>query len=530
MEEMKRNGSEWGTLKESLLGEVDSEVMRLKICLVSTLIIGLIAHGFGLVNLLLNHDSLHEFYLYVSRPWKISLGRFMEPILRYFMGEIIVLPWLTGLTGLLCLALSAHLISKMFRLERIWENILLGGIMATNVTVTALIATYVHDFAGDMLALLLAVTAAYLWTKMREGFSWKYTILGAACLTASVGFYQAYLAETLTLMCMDSILQILRGRRAKNSILHLLRALPMGVIAVAVYAVGVWLTLKLSGERLTGGPGNNIALMGENLLRWQEMVVQSYTQVIQDLYCAKWEGVKGVHYDASLFVARLNSLLSLGALWRIVALMKRKNMEWPEILLTLALFALLPLCMLCVSVVSTEFHNLMRFAVYLFYPLVLAILAMDDTRKGWKQFLPMVLIAVVLMNNIQVSNTAYEKKELEQQATLSTMTRMLTRLEEYEDYVPGQSEVAVLGVIGSHDAQLEVGAIEGIIGMTYTSQITYYPMMEEYLRIVLKTSLNFCDDDTVEALYQTEAYQAMPAFPKTGFISTIDGVIVVKMS
>lgn len=530
MEAEKLDSSEWQRLKYSLLRRVNSETERLRLCITTVFVLGLIAHGFGLVNLLLNHDCLSEFYLHVTKPWKIALGRFMEPILRYLMGEIIVLPWLTGLTGLLCLALSAHLISKMFRLDRIWENILLGGILTTNVTVTALIATYVHDFAGDMLALLLTVTAAYLWTKMREGFSWKYTILGAACLTASFGLYQAYLAVTLTLMCMDAVLQTLRGCRAKDSIRHLLRALPMGVIAVFVYAIGVWLTLKLSGERLSGGPGNNMMLIGENLLRWQELIARSYTQVSQDLYCAKWDGVKGVHYDASLFVARLNSLLSLGVLWRLGVIVKKKAMKWPEILLTLALLALLPLCMLCVSVVSTEFHQLMRFALYLFYPFSLAILALDDTPKNWKQVLPMALIAIVILNNIQISNTVYEKKELEQQATLSTMTRVLSRLEQYEDYQYNESEVAIIREINKNEMNSEINTVDGIIGVNYSSPITYYATIENYFNIILQTPIKICEVNKLLEIMQTEAFQKMPQFPEKGSIATIDGVVVVKLA
>lgn len=523
----KETRSELSLLRETFLGEVSSEAQRLKVCLLATFLLGLIAHGFGLTHLLIGHDSLHEFYWTVSRQWKMSLGRFLEPILRYVMGEIIVLPWLTGLTGLLFGAVAAHLVGKMFRLQKVWANVAVCGVMVTNVTVTALIATYIHDFAGDMLALLLAVAAAYCWSRMREGFSWKDLVTGTLCLTASFGFYQAYVAVTVTLICMAGILDLLKERSAKKTLLSLLRALPMGILAVGIYLIGVSVAMKVFGVTAAGDAGNNMNYISQNLSRWRELLGAGYGQVMADLFLVRWDSVKGVHAQAALLVCAANAGLGLLAACAMVSAFRK--MKWQEIGLMLVLVALLPFAMTCITVVSTESHALMRYAVFLYYVLILAVFQLKQ-RKNWVHLVPILLIAVVLMNNVQVSNTAYEKKDLEQQATLSTMTRVLDRLEEYEDYVYGESEVAVMGVIQTHEEPLKVGTISGITGMEYTSQITYYPNMEEYFSIVLKTPMNMSNQERMKQLRQTEEFKAMGTFPAKNCIATIDGVIVVKMS
>ena len=56
-----------------------------------------------------------------------------------------------------------------------------------------------------------------------------------------------------------------------------------------------------------------------------------------------------------------------------------------------------------------------------------------------------VLVAVLLVQNVTIANTAYVKKELDADATLSTMTRVADQLEQREDYVLGETPVAFIG-------------------------------------------------------------------------------------
>lgn len=416
METKHNSDSELGMLRGVLLGEIDSEGKRLKVCLISTFIFGLIAHAYGFLHLLIGHDSLHEFYWSVSRDWKLILGRFVEPLLRYLLGEIIVLPWLAGLTGLLFVALAVHLISKMFQLNKVWETLLLSGICTTNVTVTAIIATYAHDFTGDMMALLLCTMATYAWYQMRSRFSWKYTVLGTFCLAAAFGLYQAYLAVMTTVLCIWSVLELLHGTPAKTTIMRLLRALPMILLAVVLYLACVFATRQLYHiVAFSGEPANDISVVGENLLRFKELVIQGYRQVARDLFRPHWNSVKGVHYRASALVSVVNMVLCLHTAWTLLTIIKKKALKKAQIILIFGLLLLLPLAMTCVSIISTAFHNLLRYAYYLFYLLVVAVFCVGRNTSSIKQpgrqgMLIAGLICIVLLNNVQVSNAVYEKK------------------------------------------------------------------------------------------------------------------------
>lgn len=515
-------------IRKGLFTEIDNEAHRLKICLLATFLFGLIAHAFGLLNLLIGHDSLHEFYLAASMEWKLTLGRFMEPLLRSVMGETITLPWLAGLTGFLCIGLSAHLLSKMFSLNKPWETLLLCGILVTNVTVTALIATYVHDFAGDMCSLLCSVAAAYFWSKMSTRFSWKYTTLGALCLLASAGFYQAYLAVAATVILLHAIQALLKGTSCVQVLRRLLRAIPMAVFGVTLYFVCVTATQWIfHAASSTGDPNNDLTMIDGFLHNFTDMAIRCYRRVISTLFLIRPESVKGVHAQSTLLVCLVNLLLLFSSAG--IAIQKaKKSMKLPEILMTFALLLLLPLSASCISLVSTASHALVRYAYYLFYLLVLILFGCQQIKEG-RQMAVIGLISVVLFSNIQIANTAYVKKDLEQQAALSTMTRIISRLEAHEDYVFNESEVAIIGNIDESHIPLALGPIVGITGLEYRSPITYCETVEDYFSIYLQYPIRITDSTKIDALQQTDAFQKMSTFPAPDSIATIDDVIVVKL-
>lgn len=137
---------------------------------------------------------------------------------------------------------------------------------------------------------------------------------------------------------------------------------------------------------------------------------------------------------------------------------------------------------------------------------------------------------MVLFNNVQISNAAYEKKDLEQQAALSTMTRVLDRVENHEGYVREVSEVAIIGDVRQQQEPLRVGPILGITGLYNISPITYPDTMEDYFKIVLQSPIQLCSWERQKEIMGTEAFAKMGIFPAENSIATIDGVIVVKLS
>ncbi len=76
----------------------------------------------------------------------------------------------------------------------------------------------------------------------------------------------------------------------------------------------------------------------------------------------------------------------------------------------------------------------------------------------------MLLLFALFCANIQTANVVYTRKSLEQNAALSLMTRVLYRMEEREDYVPGETAVVFVGV--SDQLQEQIPGFEATYDIT----------------------------------------------------------------
>ena len=121
----------------------------------------------------------------------------------------------------------------MFQLRSTPLLALTGGILALNVTVTAMTATYIQELDADMCAMLLATLAAWIWS--RGNGRWPRIAAGALLAALSMALYQSYICVTITLIMIFCILQLLNHRGAKTVLLHGLQALAMLAAAALLY-------------------------------------------------------------------------------------------------------------------------------------------------------------------------------------------------------------------------------------------------------------------------------------------------------
>jgi len=142
------------------------------------------------------------------------------------------------------------------------------------------------------------------------------------------------------------------------------------------------------------------------------------------------------------------------------------------------------------------------------------------------------LVAVLLYSTVQTANVLYLKKDLEQDAFLSMMTRILYRMEDHEDYVPGQTPVTFTGdpqqlkevMPGFERYRTVVGATEAEV-----TNIAVNDRCRRYFSYILNNPAVIADDATGNALRQDPRVAQMPAYPADDCIALIDGVLVVKL-
>ena len=503
------------------------------LCLCSVFVWGLLAHAYGFLHCNLSHDVLNAFSATRTEEiWKIELGRFFVPLYRAVFRGPITVPWLIGVLGLAWTAAAVYLVTRIFEIRAKSLTVLIAGVMVANITYTAQIATYVYEFDFNAFALLMAVCAVYFWEKDKGIWS---ILLGSLCVMVSIGIYQAFFAVAAALMVWKSVMDLFGDKAVKKVFFHGLR----GIAILAVGCVGYFLVGKVV-YRVTGiSPQSRTDVFSSeaaNPLRFYVGLIKPalhrfLSVTTLEAYCGK---------PIRLIVTVVSGILCAAAVWVFI----RGKYRPDRIALILLLVAVTPFAMLSTYFLAKgdNTHELTIYAYWLFYvfALIFAFRLCDpDLIQGWPSELVKLLscgvVCIVLWQNVVLANTAYIKKERETDVTLSTMTRVVSRLEAREDYSVGETTVAFIGVSELQNRVPGMERVSKIIGLGPGVSIPndtsryYYNVYQAYFDYVLQYPIIFCEDEVHKQLKEDPRVQEMPAFPASGCMEMIAGVLVVKM-
>jgi len=185
-------------------------------------------------------------------------------------------------------------------------------------------------------------------------------------------------------------------------------------------------------------------------------------------------------------------------------------------------------------------HELMHYAIWLCYILFLLIANWWEKKfsginaiikKFVKGFIFFTAF-IVLWQNVQTANTVYMKKNLVYEANLSLYTRILARIDEFEDYLPGETSVVFVGrpkQLNEVMAGFEV--TDDILGADTTEVVWsewpgYY---QQYFKYVLINPIIMADYETIMEIKSTPEVGKMSCFPHKDCIKMIDDILVVKL-
>ena len=498
---------------------------------VSTVVLGLFAHAVGLFNISPVHDALWEF----SNSWqhKVSIGRFLAPFVRTLMGETIILPWLTGFVAIFFIALSVYFVCKMFEIKNFFYILIISGICVTNLTVTSLLAAFTHDFAGDMIALSISVYAAYNLTKHIGKLKIKNVLISAICSFVSLAIYQAYFAVTVTLLFIFSISKILNEGNIKVILKFLLLSISVLVVVAIVYAIFVYV-ISLFFSVSVDGSYNSIT-QALNIGAIFSRIPRGIFMVIRVLFLPNNEyAVKATSEWGGYLICLINIfLLLISAYCLIKGYVKKEVAKYcaPSLI---CLLILLPLAMSCIYLLFGTAYILLAFPCWYYYLLVIQIVDWAQKKHIFKirkaSIISLSLILIIVFSNVQVANAVYTKKELEKQATLVFMTRVLKKIEEQENYVYNETPIAIVGEFYKTIPEIagteEVNHVDGV---QFKTPLSYSATLYNYFDVVLQYKANMCDGSTLTKLRKMEEVKNMPIFPNKDSVRIIDGIIVVKI-
>ncbi len=500
----------------------------LLLCFAAVFGFGLAAHAWGFLHASFSHDMLNALVTdRVETYWKMQLGRPGIVLYRRLLRGVIAAPWELGLLSLLWLSLSSFLAAKLFRIGGRLFPLLLAGILTVNITTIAMTATYLYEMDADLFAVLLGVSAAFLWDR----YAWIGVLPGAVLTACCMGTYQSMVSVPVTLLMLLSIAALLRGEDCSAVFRKGLRGLVMLIAGVLLYLLGVRLMCALKDINLSMDSYNRVEQAASG------SVPQRIGHAYRSWAWAFWNPKKA-HIEP--LVLGIDILLPLLAAWKLLRfLLREKKLGIRGKVLLCFLLLLLPLGMNTAQLsFSRDVHDLMKFSFWFFYILCLLPVFLLPAEKG--SALPRAAAAVLtlalLCSNIQTANIVYTKKSLEQEAAQSLMTRVLYRLEERGDYVPGETPLVFAGLSGQLQEKLpgfenyyDITGCEEASPLVKATASYNYNVYAAYFRWLLNNPARMADWEEWNRLQEDPRVREMPVWPDPGCIQSADGTMVIKM-
>ena len=497
------------SLAERLQERWNSDVQqRLLLCFAAVFLFGLAAHAYGFLRAGFSHDMLNALVVTpVETYWKMQLGRPGIVLYRRVLRGLIAAPWQLGLLSLVWLSLSCFLITGLFRIPSRLFTVLTAGILTANLSLIAMTATFLYEMDADLFAMLVGIVAVWLWD--RGG--WKGAFAGVLLICFCVGTYQSMVSVPITLIMLLSMAALLRGEDFRAVFRKGLRALVMLALGGLLY----WVLVRL----MCSWKGINLAMDSLSLFGRLAHVYATWA-------AAFFQPAKS-HVEP--FVLAVNIALALLGLWHLLVWLKCGKAGGKEKLLLCALVLLLPLGM------NTD---LMKTAFWLSgLALLLPVFLLPEEKPlGLTRALSVLLLFALFCANIQTANVVYTRKSLEQNAALSLMTRVLYRMEEREDYVPGETAVVFAGV--SDQLQEQIPGFEATYDITGCEEASpiekaltsyNYHIYAAYFRYILNNPAVLADSDVWNRMQQDARVSAMPCYPDAESMQMLDGMLIVKM-
>ena len=337
----------------------------------------------------------------------------------------------------------------------------------------------------------------------------------------------------VTLAMLLCIAALLRGESSAAVFRKGLRAIAMLGCGALLYWLGVRLMCSLKGINLAMDSYNSVEQEASR------SIFGRIGRVYQTWGWAFWNPAHA-HIEAPVLV--LNILLAALGLWGLLTWLRKGRTGGTEKLLLCLLVVLLPAGMNTAQLsFSGDAHDLMKYSFWLFYvlclfPCFVGTRMKADRTCGVTRWIGAVLVLILLCANIQTANVVYTKKQLEQEGTRSLMTRVLMRLEEREDYVPGETPLVFAGV--SDQLQEKLPGFEKYYDITgcetaspiVKSTASYnYNIYAAYFRYLLNNPAVMADWELWNRMQEDPRVAELPTYPAEGCMQLVDGVMVVRM-
>lgn len=501
------------------------DLKTLKYIFICTLIFMVVAHGYCYTNLNFSHDSMRTYFW--TRSDTIEIGRYMIPLFLILRGKYYP-PLIVGLFTYIFMSLTIYLLVDIFKIKSKLNILITSGILVTASTLTLLNATYLEFSDFYTFVILLMTFAAYLWKNFKRGY--LYAIIP---IFIGLGIYQSYICFFIGIILLLSIKDILENKNNKYIFFKGLKAIGTLVISLLLYAISLKVVTAVTGITLAS-KYNSVAGVGDF------GSIGNIINLIKGTYEKTFFYITNPSTYYKKVVAILNLILIIITSGLIIFYLKKNKVSKENKLLLLILVLILPFGINIVYFLGKGVeHQLMIYSLFLLYVFAILLtekfsldrkLKKENLTKYFIYFINASLILIII-SGIIYSNQCYLKKNLEFDTTLTTINRIIDRMEQVDYYEVGTTKVAIVGelqnsLISARRKDFDYQSV----GLNQNFSTTYYKSYVQYFKNYLSYPINLVDEKAMKEISTKEEVKEMDVFPYKNYIKMVDDVLVIKLS
>lgn len=505
-----------------ILKKIDTKL--LKCVAIVTVIFMLIAHGFCYFNIFYSHDSLSIFHSGYYED-SLEIGRFLIPVWNAIRGEYYP-PLVIGILSTIFMIFINYFICKIFSLEDKKSICLISILFCTCSTITLLNATYINYSDMYLFSLLLSVLATYFIRQKN-----KLSFISILLLLISFAIYPAYLSVVLGIYIGLLIIDLIHNKEAKEVFKEGVIFVLFVVCALVIYLVCNKIVLLVTNintiDTIDKYNSVNKAMNFSDISSLIKCLIKTYLSYFYFFLISS--------SSHKILAVCLKVLISLIAIYSGIKVIKENKVKKINILLIALLCLVLPFALNITCFMSSgTIHELMTFAVNLTYVYIIWL-----TLKNNKKVLSRITYAslgIIICLNVLYSNQVYEKKKIEFDSTISTMNRVISRVEDVEGYKLGETPVVIIGELSKGPLEVKKENLDyDAVGQHYTYATTYNRTYYRFIKYYMGYPINIVDANKTRSpiakeLSEKEEIKSMPCYPEKDSIKMVDGYLIIKFS
>ena len=502
------------------------EVKVLIKVLISTIVVGLFAHGSAIFNRISYHDDSFMCFSSAGSTSGRWAGDVIDFVFKHLFWNYLSTPVYFGFFALIFFSGTSYLICSLLRVKKTATIIIVSSLLVSFPTVTSCFGFMfmVHTFS---FSIFLAVLTAYIICETRNFYI---SIFAAALGSFAVGIYQASLVVILSVFIGFILYKAFKkgNYTIKELVYDSIYYAVNSIIIFVSYFLMEKIILMVKHEKLSDHQG--VSTMGQDgVVAYLKRIGLTYKKFINPA-----KGSADVYPLAVRFIYYV--VLILIVVEAAYLLWIKYQTEWEGItrcLICVFILALLPIAFdfiyVMVDVDRTHVYSMMLYS--LVFPFVLCAIFTAKTKDicESKAFfniidvLATIVLLFVIVSNIRFSNLCYTKGLMQQEQAKSYFTTLICNIESAEGY-SADMPVFYINDLNKRSVSNEtIETYEKIELPPYSETVINNYAWKEFMEV-------WCGyrPDEINPGMDAPEIKNMPRYPDSGSVKVVNGVVVVN--